>query len=246
MSIQTEEELRQLRAVGIIVHLALDAMTAAVEPGITTAELDAICERVLAERGATSAPRTVYDFPGTCCISVNDEAIHGVPGDRSLRDGDLVKLDVTAEKNGYYADAAVTVRVGKVSDTASALVHCAETAFRQAMRAARPGARVYEIGRAVQREVRRHGFNVLPEYGGHGIGRTIHELPHVPNYPDLTQRARLHLGLVLAVEPIIATGSGRSYVDRDAWTVRTADRSLAAHYEHTVVITNGSPLLVTA
>jgi methionyl aminopeptidase len=163
MSIQTEEELRQLRVAGMIVRQALNAMTAAVEPGITTAELDAICARVLADNGASSAPRKVYNFPGACCISVNDEAIHGVPGSRLLADGDLVKLDVTAEKDGYYADAAVTLRVGTVSDTASALMRCAESAFRQAMRAAKAGARVYEIGRAVQREVRSHGFNVLPE-----------------------------------------------------------------------------------
>ena len=246
MSIQTEEELRQLRVAGMIVRQALNAMTAAVEPGITTAELDAICARVLADNGASSAPRKVYNFPGACCISVNDEAIHGVPGSRLLADGDLVKLDVTAEKDGYYADAAVTLRVGTVSDTASALMRCAESAFRQAMRAAKAGARVYEIGRAVQREVRSHGFNVLPEYGGHGIGRTIHELPHVPNYPDLTQRALLHPGLVLALEPIIATGSGRSFVGSDGWTVRTSDHSLAAHYEHTVVITKRTPYLITA
>jgi methionyl aminopeptidase len=246
MSIQTEEELRQLRVAGMIVRQALNAMTAAVEPGITTAELDAICARVLNENGASSAPRKVYNFPGACCISVNDEAIHGVPGSRLLADGDLVKLDVTAEKDGYYADAAVTVRVGAVSDTATALVRCAESAFREAMSAAKAGARVYEIGRAVQREVRRHGFNVLPEYGGHGIGRTIHELPHVPNYPDLTQRARLHPGLVLAIEPIISTGTGRSFVGSDGWTVHTCDHSLAAHYEHTVVITKGTPYLITA
>ncbi|MGA9564048.1 MAG: type I methionyl aminopeptidase [Candidatus Korobacteraceae bacterium] len=245
MSIQTEEELRQLRVAGMIVRQALNAMTAAVEPGITTAELDAICARVLDENEASSAPRKVYNFPGACCISVNDEAIHGVPGSRLLADGDLVKLDVTAEKDGYYADAAVTVRVGVVSDTATALMRCAESAFRQAMGAAKPGARVYEIGRAVQREVRHHGFNVLPEYGGHGIGRTIHELPHVPNYPDLTQNTRLHAGLVLAVEPIISTGTGRSFVGGDGWTVLTADHSLSAHYEHTVVITKGTPYLVT-
>jgi methionyl aminopeptidase len=243
---QTEEELRQLRVAGMIVRQALNAMTAAVEPGITTAELDAICARVLDENGASSAPRKVYNFPGACCISVNDEAIHGVPGGRVVGEGDLVKLDVTAEKDGYYADAAVTVRVGAVSDAAVALVRCAESAFRQAIRAAKPGARVYEIGRAVQREVRRHGFNLLPEYGGHGIGRTIHELPHVPNHPDLTQRARLHAGLVLAVELIIAAGSGRSFVGSDGWTVCTSDHTLAAHYEHTVVITQGMPYVITA
>jgi methionyl aminopeptidase len=246
MSIQTEEELQQLRIVGMIVRKALSTMTAAAEPGITTAELDAICARVFADNGATSAPRKVYNFPGACCISVNDEAIHGVPGSRALAEGDLLKLDVTAEKDGYYADSAVTVRVGAVTETASALADCAKSAFHAAMRAAKAGSRVFEIGRAVQREVRRHGFSVLPEYGGHGIGRTIHELPHVPNYPDLTQRGRLSSGLVLAVEPIITTGSGRSYVDRDGWTVRTSDHSLAAHYEHTIVITKGAPYLVTA
>lgn len=246
MSIQSEEELEQLRAVGRIVRLALDAMSAAVEPGITTAELDAICALVLAEHGASSAPKKVYQFPGTSCISVNEEAIHGVPGSRALREGDLVKLDVTAEKNGFYADAAITVRVGAVSSTADALARCAERAFHQAMRAARAGFRVYEIGRAVEREVRRNGFSVLREFGGHGIGRTIHEDPHVPNYLDLRNRARLHQGLVIAVEPIIAAGNGRSVVDRDGWTVRTADRSLAAHYEQTVVITKGMPLLMTA
>ena len=246
MSIQSEEELCQLRAAGMIVRKALDAMTATVEPGITTAELDAICGRVLADHGASSAPRKVYNFPGVCCISVNDEAIHGVPGGRSLREGDLVKLDVTVEKDGYFADAAVTVGVGGVSATAAALVRCAESAFRHAMRAAKDGVRVREIGRAVHCEVRRNGFSILREYGGHGVGRTIHEYPHVPNYPDYTNTARLHAGLVVAVEPIVTVGTGRSFVDRDGWTVRTADHSLAAHYEHTVVITKGAPMLITA
>lgn len=246
MSIQSEEDLRQLRAIGIIVRKALDAMAAAVEPGITTADLDAICGHVLEEHGASSAPRKVYNFPGVCCISVNDEAIHGVPGGRSLREGDLVKLDVTAEKNGYFADAAVTVPVGEASGSAIGLIRCAESAFRQAMRAAKAGARVREIGRAIHSEVRRSGFSILPEYGGHGIGRTIHEHPHVPNYADYTSSARLHAGLVIAVEPIISAGTGRSFVDRDGWTVRTLDRSLAAHYEHTVVITKGMPLVLTA
>jgi len=246
MSIQSENDLRQLRIAGQIVRLALNAMSAAVEPGITTAELDAICARVLAEHGAISAPKKVYGFPGTACISVNDEVVHGVPGARALREGDLVKLDVTAERDGYFADAAITVRVGAVSATADALARCAESAFRQAMQVARAGYRIYEIGRAVEREVRRNGFSVLREYCGHGVGRTIHEYPTVPNYLDLNNRAQLTEGLVVAIEPIIAAGGGRSMIDRDRWTVRTADHSLAAHYEHTVVITRGEPMLVTA
>jgi len=245
MSIQSEFELEQLRIAGQIVRRALNAMSAAVAPGVTTAELDTVCERVLTEDGATSAPRKVYAFPGAACISVNDEVVHGVPGPRTLQTGDLVKLDVTVEKNGFYADAAVTVRVGEVSEQADALARCAESAFRKAMKVARTGYRVYEIGRAVEREVRGHGFSVLREYCGHGIGRTIHEQPTVPNYLDLNNRARLTDGLVLAVEPIIAAGGWRSTVDGDGWTVRTADHSLAAHYEHTVVITRGEPILIT-
>jgi methionyl aminopeptidase len=246
MSIQSENDLKQLRMVGRIVRLALNAMSAAVEPGVTTAQLDAVCARVLAENGATSAPKKVYGFPGAACISVNDEVVHGVPSTRVLCEGDLVKLDVTAEKDGFFADAAVTVRVGEVSATADNLARCAESAFRQAMRVARAGYRIYEIGRAVEREVRRSGFSVLREYCGHGVGKTIHEYPTVPNYLDLNYRARLTDGLVVAIEPIIAAGGGRTTIDRDRWTVRTADHSLAAHYEHTVVITRGEPVLVTA
>jgi len=180
MSIQSELELEQLRMVGRIVRLALNAMSEAAEPGVTTSQLDAVCAKVLAEHGAASAPKKVYGFPGTACISVNDEVVHGVPGDRVLQLGDLVKLDVTAEKDGFFADAAVTVRLGEVSATADSLARCAESAFHQAMRVARAGYRIYEIGRAVEREVRRNGFSVLREYCGHGVGRTIHEYPTVP------------------------------------------------------------------
>ena len=177
---------------------------------------------------------------------MNDEVVHGIPRNRVLRDGDLVKLDVTAEKDGFFADAAVTVRVGEVSAAAQSLARCAEAAFLQAMRVVRPGARVHEIGRVVERTVRGNGFSVVRELCGHGVGRTIHEAPTVPHYFDPGNRARLTEGLVIAVEPIIAAGSGRSVLGRDGWTVRTADHSLAAHYEQTVVVTKGAPLVVTA
>jgi methionyl aminopeptidase len=246
MSIQSERELELLRIVGRIVRLALKAMAEAVAPGVTTAELDAICARVLAEHGAASAPKLVYGFPGTSCISVNDEVVHGIPRNRVVRDGDLVKLDVTAEKDGFFADAAMTVRVGEVSATAQSLTRCAEAAFHQAMRVVRAGARVHEIGRVVERTVRSNGFSVVRELCGHGVGRTIHEEPTVPNYFDPRNRTRLTEGLVIAVEPIIAAGGGQSVLDADGWTVRTADHSLAAHYEQTVVVTRHGPLLVTA
>jgi methionyl aminopeptidase len=246
MSIQTNEEFEKLKAIGKIVRWSLDEMSAAVRSGITTLELDHIGLRVLKQHGAESAPSKVYGFPGAVCISVNDEAVHGVPGGRTLREGDLVKLDLVATKDGFFADAAVTIRVGKVSNTADALVQCAEAAFWRAMHVARIGFRACHIGREVEREVLHRGFKVMPEFGGHGVGRTIHEDPSVPNFYDRNARTKLFDGLVIAVEPIISAGSGKGVLMPDRWTFRTADRSLSAHYEHTIVITKGKPVLLTA
>lgn len=246
MSIQDEQDLRALREAGRIVRQILDAMKAEVRPGVTTRYLDDVGRRVMEQNGAISAPSKVYKFPGATCISLNDEAVHGIPGDRQLHEGDLVKLDVTAEKDGYMADAAITVPVGNVSSQAERLMACAERAFEKAMLVARAGFRVLEIGRIVEREVRKAGFAVIRELGGHGIGRTIHELPHVPNYPDPTALQILTEGLVITVEPIITAGSDRVFTDKDGWTVRTRDRQLSAHFEHTLVITSGAPILLTA
>lgn len=246
MSIKSQAQFDKLRAIGKIVRHALDKTAAAARPGATTAGLDEIGARVLAENGAESAPPKVYGFPGALCISVNDEAIHGIPGDRVIHSGDLVKLDLVAEKDGFYADAAVTIRVGPASPQAEALARCAETAFDLALPSARAGNRVYEIGRAVERETHRCGFAVMRELCGHGVGRTIHESPSIPNYHDPRFRTRLTEGLVITIEPIISAGSGQGILQRDGWTIRTADGSLSAHYEHTVVITRREPILLTA
>ena len=246
MSINEPEELEALRAAGAVVRRVLEAMKREVRPGVTTAQLDAIGAAVMAENGARSAPATVYKFPGSNCISLNEEAVHGVPGQRELRPGDLLKLDVTIEKDGFMADAAETVPVGEVTPEAQRLMACARRAFEKAMLVARAGFRVSEIGRAVEREVRRDGFSVIRELGGHGIGRTIHEQPRIPNYPDPEARELLTEGLVIAVEPIIAAGSGRTILAEDGWTMKTADRRPAAHYEHTIVVTKGAPILLTA
>jgi methionyl aminopeptidase len=246
MSINGPEELAGMRAAGAVVCLMLAAMKSAVRPGITTAQLDDVGAGVMRQHGARSAPALVYKFPGVSCISVNEEAVHGIPGRRALAAGDLVKLDVTIEKDGFMADAAVTVPVGEVSDERSRLVACAELAFAKAMLVARAGFRVWEIGRAIEREVRRSGFFVIRDLGGHGIGRTIHEEPRVPNYADRGADQILTEGLVITVEPIIAAGTGVAFVARDKWTMVTADRSASAHYEHTLVITKGEPILLTA
>jgi methionyl aminopeptidase len=246
LSIQDEKDLLSLKAAGSVVRKVLDAMKAEVRPGVTTQYLDEVGARVMQEHGARSAPSMVYQFPGASCISLNDEAVHGIPSERKLKEGDLVKLDVTVEKDGYMADAAITVPVGSVSSQARELMACAERAFHEAMLVARAGFRVFEIGKIVEREVRKSGFAVIRELGGHGIGRTIHEAPHVPNYADPAARQIMKEGLVITVEPIISSGSGSVFTDKDGWTVRTGDRALSAHFEHTLVITSGAPILLTA
>jgi methionyl aminopeptidase len=246
MSINEPADLAGMRSAGAIVRLMLGAMKSAVRPGITTEELDEVGAGVMRQHGARSAPALVYKFPGVSCISVNDEAVHGIPGSRALEQGDLVKLDVTVEKDGFMADAAVTVPVGEISEERKRLIACAERAFAKAMLVARAGFRVSEIGRVVEREVRRDGFSVIRDLGGHGIGRTIHEEPRVPNYADPEANQILTEGLVITVEPIIAAGSGKAFVAKDKWTMITADHSASAHYEHTLVITKGAPMLLTA
>lgn len=246
MSIETTEQLNALRATGSIVREMLEVMKKQVRPGVTTGELDEVGAQVMRREGASSGPKSVYGFPGTSCISVNDEAVHGIPGDRVIREGDLVKLDVTIEKHGYMADAAETVIAGTSSEENLRLMACARRAFEKAMLVARVGFRINEIGGVVEREVRQSGFSVIRELGGHGIGRTIHEKPFVPNFPDSRARELLTEGLVLTVEPIIAAGTGHVVTDGDGWTVRTVDGRPSAHYEHTIVITRGRPILLTA
>lgn len=246
MSITGADQLEKLKECGRIVAKALRAMAAAVCPGVTTSGVAAIGSKVLAEHGARSSPPLVYGFPGDVCISVNDEVVHGIPDGRLLQAGDLVKLDLTAEKDGYHTDSAMTVQVPPVSTIAISLTRCAERAFRQSLSAARAGNSVRDIGRAVEREVRRRGFHVIRELGGHGIGHTIHEPPSVPNFPDASNHARLTEGLVLTIEPIIAAGTSHVALDPDKWTLRTVDGSLAAHYEHTLVITRGEPIVLTS
>ncbi len=249
MSIHTPEELAAMRESGRIVRLMLEAMKSAARSGVTTGQLDEVGGEVMRRNGAVSGPTTVYQFPGVSCISVNDEIVHGIPSDRRLRNGDLLKLDVTIQKDGFMADAAETVIVGPPttqSSIGSRLAACAQRAFHEATQVARAGYRVRDIGRVVEKEVTTSGFYVIRDLCGHGIGRTIHEKPSVPNWPDPAASEFLTEGLVITIEPIIASRSGKSLLAKDGWTVRTADHGLAAHYEHTLVITKDRPLLLTA
>jgi methionyl aminopeptidase len=246
MSIESKADLEALKRAGRIVALILAELRSKVVPGVTTAAIDRECAALLARYGARSGPQRAYGFPGSLCVSVNDEAVHGVPRTRTIHPGDVVKLDLVAEQDGYFADAAVTVTVPPVSATARQLAKCARRAFQRARDVVRPGVRVSDIGGAIEREVRRCGFAVMPDLGGHGVGRAVHEAPSIPNFRDPRAHTVLTDGLVIAVEPIICAGSGRMVEDDDGWTIRTADRTLAAHYEHTMVVTPRGPLILTA
>jgi methionyl aminopeptidase len=245
VTIENEADLRGIREAGRVVAKALAAMRSAVRPGITTRALDAFGAAVIEGAGARSAPQFVYGFPGVNLISVNDEVVHGVPGDRLIQAGDVVKLDVTAELNGYIADAAETVLVPPISLTATRLQRCAIAAFRRGAEVARAGCPVAAIGAAVERKVRERGFYVIRELSGHGVGRTIHEPPTVPNYGSALGEDRLADGMVITIEPLISTSLTPVFVASDGWTIRTRDGSLAAHHEHTIIVWRDSSEIVT-
>ena len=247
MTIGNDQELEGVLRAGRVVGYALNVMKRAVKTGVTTQALDDLCADVFERHGARSGPQLVYGFPGTACISINDEAVHGIPkGTRTIQDGDLVKLDVTAELNGYFADAAVTVGVGRVPSRKRKLARCARSALHLGLKAAQADRPMNEIGRSIQGAVERRGFSVMPELGGHGVGRTVHEEPFVPNYYDPWEKRRLRPGLVIAIEPVISGGTGASRTAADGWTIKTGDGAPSAHFEHTVVILRCGPIVVTS
>jgi methionyl aminopeptidase len=245
MSIESEDDLAALQRVGYLVARTLADMEQAVGPGLTTADLDAIGGARLRSSGARSAPQIFYGCPTMTLISVNDEVVHGLPGRRRLHAGDIVKLDVTAELDGYIADAARTVVVPPGRPISSGLRDAAHSAFARASASARAGLPVSTIGREVERSVTRDGYSVIRELSGHGIGRAIHEPPDVPNFFNARQRDVLTEGLVLTIEPLIAERPCGAVTEPDGWTIRTDNGALAAHFEETIVITRGTPLVLT-
>jgi methionyl aminopeptidase len=246
MTVSSRTDLDGMARVGRLVARALREMRRAARIGMSTAELDEIGAVFLRRHGARSAPQLVYGFPGFSCISVNEQVVHGVPGPRRLQPGDVLKIDVTAELDGFIADSAATMLMAPVPVEAIQLKRCARRAFRKGLESARAGRPVSDIGRAIEAEVRRAGFSVLREMCGHGVGRSIHESPTVPNYYSAMTRGILRDGMVLAIEPIIALRPTNLVEERDGWTIRTTSRCLAAHYEHTVMIRGDAPLLLTA
>lgn len=245
MTVDNDNDLEGLARAGRVVAEARRAMLAAVAPGVTTGELDAVAGAVFKAHGARSAPKLAYEFPGETCISVNDEAAHGIPSRRVLRSGDLVNVDISAELDGYFSDTGASVAVGKVSEVGARLIEATRSAQMDAMSAAKAGSSLRQVGRAVQARARANGFRVIKNLFGHGIGRTLHEAPSVPGYDD-GSRQLLWEGLVLAVEPFLSVSADHVVDDSDGWTLRTADGSLVAQYEHTIVVTKGEPLVLTS
>lgn len=245
MSVDTPEELAGLEAVGALVAAVIDAMEAAAVPGATTRELDAIAARMLREAGGRSGPILTYRYPGVTCLSVDDEIIHAIPGDRVLAAGQLLTIDVALELHGFHADAARTIAIGGTTDrTGEQLIEAARAALAAGINAARPGAQLRDIGRAVQRTTESYGFSVVPEIGGHGIGREMHESLTIPNWDDPQATEVLTPGRVFTIEPMIVAGSPVLRGHRDGWTYSTVDGSRSAHEEHTVVVAEHGPARV--
>jgi len=246
MSVDTPEQLEGLRRAGRVVAATIAALHDAVAPGVTTRELDDLAAETFAAAGARSGPILTYRYPGSVCLSVDDEVVHGVPGPRRLGEGQLITLDVAAELDGYHADAATTVAVGEPASRARRLVDSARAALNAGIRAAQPGATLRDVGEAVERVTTARGFSVVRQLTGHGIGRRMHEHPTVYNWPAPAAGLRLREGMVFTIEPMIVAGAPAIALDRDGWTVRTVDGALSAHEEHTIMVSEGGPVVLTA
>ncbi len=243
--LKTAAEIATMRRAGAIVAEMLARTRAAVRPGVATAELDRVAAAVLAEHGATSSFLGYYGYPATICTSVNDEIVHGIPGRRKLKDGDIVGIDAGAIVDGWHADAAITVPVGRVSAAADALIRTAQEALRRGIAAVRAGGRLGDVGAAVQAFAERNGFSVVRNYVGHGIGHAMHEPPQVPNYGTAGVGRPIAVGLCIAIEPMLNAGGPETRLLDDGWTVVTADGSLSAHFEHTVAVTAEGTVVLT-
>ena len=244
--IKNSEQIALMKIAGKITAEALMIAKEEIRPGISTKELDTKIRRHIEKCGATPSFLGYGGFPGSACISINNEVIHGIPSDKViLKDGDIVKVDVGARYRGYNGDSARTFAVGKVSDEALKLMSVTEQSFYEAMKVARPGYRIGDIGFAVENFVISNGFSVVKDFVGHGLGKDLHEEPEIPNYGRAGRGARLYPGMTLAIEPMVNSGSYGVRVLSDGWTVVTSDGALSAHYENSILITEEDPIILT-
>ncbi len=246
MTVDSETDIRHLKAIGRICALALQKMAGWIRSGITTHELDEIGREFLKSEGARSAPQLAYRYPGTTCISVAPVIAHGIPGDHILQKGDLVHIDVSAELDGYFADTGASISLSLQDTAAQHLLESTQQTLWKALQAARAGHRLNEIGLTIQEEARKRGYNTIQELTGHGIGRKLHEAPlEVWNFYNPRDARIMQEGLVLAIEPFLTTGIGRVVQEADGWSLRTADRAPAAQFEHTIIVSRGAPVVLT-
>jgi methionyl aminopeptidase len=244
---RSQAEIDRLRVANQIVADVLAELEAAVAPGVSTQDLDRLAERLVRERGAEPAFKGYRGYPATLCASVNEEVVHGIPSaTRVLRPGDIISLDMGVKIGGFYGDSAVTVPVGPVPDRTSELLRVTRESLDRAIDAARVGHRLSDVSHAVQTWVERHGFSIVREFVGHGIGEKLHEEPQIPNYGPPGRGPKLAAGMVLAIEPMVAMGRPETRVLGDGWTAVTRDGGLAAHFEHTIAVTEVGPVVLTA
>jgi len=243
--IKSDDEVAIIREAGRVVGQVLEILKEEIRPGLIAKELDAIVRREFAARGVTPTFLGYHGYPATVCVSVNDQVVHGIPGERVFKEGDIVSIDLGATHRGFVGDAAITVGVGRVSPEAERLIRTTEETLWKGIAAARAGAPLGAISFAIQRHAESAGFSVVREYVGHGVGREMHEEPQVPNYGPPDRGPVLRKGMVLALEPMVNVGDWRTRRDSDNWTVSTLDGSLSAHFEHTIAITDGEAQVLT-
>jgi len=234
-----------MREAGAVVGEVIQMLRRSVEPGITTKELDNIAYKEIVRQGAKPTFKGYLGFPASICASVNEEIVHGIPGKRVLKEGDIIKLDVGATIGGFIGDAAVSLGVGTVSQESTDLMEATRLSLEEGIKAARPGARIGDIGAAIQAFSEARGYAVVREFVGHGVGRFLHEDPQVPNYGQPGRGPLLRPGMCIAIEPMLNVGDWHTRILDDQWTVVTADGSLSAHFEHTIAITEGGPEILT-
>jgi len=247
--VKSREELARMRQAGRIVAEVLEAMREHARPGVTTGELDALAYEIISRRGAVPSFKGYRGFPASICASVNEQIVHGIPGSRVLCEGDILSVDVGAIYRGYHGDAAITVGIGTISPEARRLMAVTLQALEAGIQQVRPGGRLWDVIRAIQTRVESAGYQVVREYQGHGIGRDMHEDPSIPNYLGNSnvrpRNVHLRVGMTLALEPMVVAGDWHTRVLDDGWTVVTADGKLAAHFEHTVAVTENGPEILT-
>ncbi len=247
MTADSEKDIQALKAIGRICAETLRKMMEAAQPGMTTRELDEIGRRLLEAEGARSAPEVVYKYPGATCISVSPVIAHGIPDEHVLGEGELIHIDVSAERDGYFSDTGASMWISKRSPEVHKLLEATKATLGKAVQVARAGRRLNDIGRTVQQEARKRGYNVIYELTGHGIGRGLHEEPgEVWNFYNPRDHRILKDGMVLAIEPFLTIGQGRIREESDGWSLRTADNAIAAQFEHTIIVTKNEPIILTA